>query len=74
MYKTSLPKESITFVEPKDDKEDIKKDLHLLRIEYNDLKRRYEELKKRYINQNDELLRTKLELSKERGKEDEERE
>ena len=41
---------------------------------YNELKENYEELqakylnlRARYINQNDELLRTKLELSKERG-------
>ena len=37
---------------------------------YNELQKKYLNLRARYINQNDELLRTKLELSKERGKED----
>lgn len=56
MYKTSLPKESITFVEPKDDKEDIILELKILRNEYKELKRKFDELKQRYIKQNRELL------------------
>lgn len=56
MYKTSLPKESITFVDPKDDKEDIILELKIIRNEYRDLKKRYEELKQRYVKQNNELL------------------
>ena len=56
MYKTSLPKESITFVEPKDDKEDIILELKIIRNEYRDLKKRYDELKQRYVKQNNELL------------------
>ena len=41
-----------------------------LKENYNELQTKYLNLRARYINQNDELLRTKLELSKERGKED----
>ena len=41
-----------------------------LKENYNELQKKYLNLRARYINQNDELLRTKLELSKERGKED----
>ena len=38
-----------------------------LKESYNELQTKYLNLRARYINQNDELLRTKLELSKERG-------
>lgn len=38
-----------------------------LKENYNELQTKYLNLRARYINQNDELLRTKLELSKERG-------